>query len=73
MAKKVLAEAGLAQEDTIDFETKRRILWVARARVAEWSFTSVQLVWKDEGLKQAGIKIEGKFLNYAINEQLQAE
>ena len=73
IAKQIMIEVGLVSEDIVDYEAKRGILWAGRTRVAEWSTSSAQLVWNNDGLKQAGLDVEGKFLEDAIKEKLQRE
>ena len=69
-SKRVLIEVGLAKEEDVDFEAKRGVLWIGRQRVAEWVAATEKLRWKPEALKAAGVDVDSKLLDAAIDEKI---
>ena len=73
--KKVLVEVGLADPDNIDFHAKRGILWAGRVRIGEWvgDAESGKLVLNSTRLSHAGMDVEAKMLDDAVDEALAPE
>ena len=69
-AKQVLIDVGLAKEEEVDYETKRGILWIGRKRVAEWRASDEKLQWDVAKLSAAGVDVDNKLLDNAIDEKI---
>ena len=70
--KNVIVDAGLADASQIDFDVRRGILWMERTRVGEWAgdADTGRLLLSGEKVKQAGMKVEPKMIDDAVNEVL---
>ena len=73
--KKILVEVGLADPDNIDSDVKRGILWAGRVRIGEWvgDAESGKLVLNSTRLSHAGMDVEAKMLDDAVDEALAPE
>ena len=70
--KKVLVDVGLADSGTVDFDTRRGSMWNGRVKIAEWvgDGESGKLMLQNNRLKDAGMDVEARMIDAAVDEAL---
>ena len=68
--KRVLVDVGVAKEEDVEYVLKSGILWIGRHRVAEWKPEEEKLEWITEALRRAGVDVDTKNLDDAVQEKM---
>ena len=64
--KRVLSEVGLAKTETIDYDSRRGILWIGRHRVGMWQAEESNLELDEAEMRAAGVEVSASMLRAAV-------